>query len=47
MTWLLKGGALAWVSVEVPDNIVTPEGVVFPGVVFRPNLLAARTHDGS
>ena len=39
---LLKGGAQAWVSVEVPENIVTPEGVE-----FRPNLLAATSHDGS
>src|SRR5690606_21053449 len=33
---LLKGGAVAWVSVEVPENITTPEGVV-----FRPNLMAS------
>lgn len=39
---LLKGGAQAWVSVEVPENITTPEGVV-----FRPNLLACTSHDGS
>jgi phage/plasmid-like protein (TIGR03299 family) len=39
---LLKGGATAWVSVEVPDTITTPEGVM-----FRPNLLAATSHDGS
>lgn len=39
---LLKGGAVAWVSVEVPENITTPEGVV-----FRPNLLACTSHDGS
>lgn len=39
---LLKGGALAWVSVEVPDTIRTPEGVE-----FRPNLLAGASHDGS
>lgn len=39
---LLKGGAVAWVSVEVPDTITTPEGVQ-----FRPNLLAATSHDGS
>lgn len=39
---LLKGGAVAWVSVEVPDSIVTPEGVE-----FRPNLLATTSHDGS
>lgn len=39
---LLKGGAVAWVSVEIPDTITTPEGVT-----FRPNLLAATSHDGS
>lgn len=39
---LLKGGAVAWVSVEVPDTITTPEGVA-----FRPTLLACTSHDGS
>ena len=39
---LLKGGAVAWVSVEVPDTIDTPEGVS-----FRPNLLATTSLDGS
>jgi phage/plasmid-like protein (TIGR03299 family) len=39
---LLKGGAVAWVSVEVPDNIITPEGVE-----FRPNLMASGSFDGS
>ncbi len=39
---LLKGGAVAWVSVEVPDTITTPEGVM-----FRPNLLAVTSFDGS
>lgn len=39
---LLKAGALAWVSVEVPDTVRTPEGVE-----FRPNLLATTSHDGS
>ena len=39
---LLKGGAQAWVQVEVPENITTPEGVV-----FRPNLLATTSLDGS
>jgi phage/plasmid-like protein (TIGR03299 family) len=39
---LLRGGAVAWVSVEVPDTITTPEGVR-----FRPNLLACTSHDGS
>lgn len=39
---LLRGGGQAWVSVEVPDSITTPEGVE-----FRPNLLACTSHDGS
>lgn len=39
---LLKGGAVAWVSVEVPDSITTPEGVE-----FRPQLLATTSFDGS
>ncbi len=39
---LLRGGAVAWVSVELPDNIETPEGVA-----FRPNLVAYTSHDGT
>ena len=39
---LLKGGAVAWVSVEVPESITTPEGVQ-----FRPHLLATTSFDGS
>jgi phage/plasmid-like protein (TIGR03299 family) len=39
---LLRGGAQAWVQVEVPDSVSTPEGVT-----FRPNLLAATSFDGS
>ncbi len=39
---LLKGGAVAWVSIELPDTIETPEGVD-----FRPRLLACSSHDGS
>lgn len=39
---LLKNRAQAWVSVEVPDTITTPEGVS-----FRPNLTAATSFDGS
>jgi phage/plasmid-like protein (TIGR03299 family) len=39
---LLRNGAQAWVQVEVPENIVTPEGVE-----FRPNLLACTSFDGS
>ncbi len=30
---LLRGGAIAWVEVSMPDTITTPEGVA-----FRPNL---------
>ncbi|MER5257432.1 MULTISPECIES: DUF932 domain-containing protein [unclassified Streptomyces] len=39
---LLRQGAVAWVSVEVPENIVTPEGVE-----FRPHLFGATSFDGS
>lgn len=39
---LLKSGAVAWVSIEVPETIHTPEGVD-----FRPHLLACGSHDGS
>lgn len=39
---LLRNGGQAWVSVEVPENIVTPEDVE-----FRPNLLACTSFDGS
>lgn len=39
---LLRQGGVAWVSVEVPENIETPEGVI-----FRPNLVAATSFDGS
>jgi len=39
---LLKAGALAWVSIEVPETITTPEGVA-----FRPHLLATTSFDGS
>jgi phage/plasmid-like protein (TIGR03299 family) len=39
---LLKGGAVAWVEVSVPDSIETPEGVT-----FRPNLLNTTSLDGS
>lgn len=39
---LLQRGAVAWVQVEVPDTITTPEGVT-----FRPHLLAATSADGS
>ena len=39
---VLRDGALAWVSVEVPESHLTPEGVE-----YRANLLAATSHDGS
>jgi phage/plasmid-like protein (TIGR03299 family) len=39
---LLKGGAVAWVQVEMPETITTPEGVA-----FRPFLSAATSLDGS
>jgi phage/plasmid-like protein (TIGR03299 family) len=39
---LLRGGAVAWVSVEVPENVTTPEGVE-----FRPHLVGATSFDGS
>lgn len=39
---LLQNGGQAWVSVEVPENITTPSGVV-----FRPNLLACTSHNGT
>ncbi|WP_410595421.1 DUF932 domain-containing protein [Amycolatopsis sp. lyj-23] len=39
---LLRERKQAWVSVEVPDNITTPDGVE-----FRPNLLACSSHDAS
>lgn len=39
---LLRGGAVAWVSVEMEDNVVLPEGVE-----FRPFLLATTSFDGS
>lgn len=38
----LRNGAVAWVSIEVPETIHTPEGVD-----FRPHLLACGSHDGS
>lgn len=38
----LRGGAITWLSIEVPENIVTPEGVE-----FRPNMFMASSHDGT
>jgi phage/plasmid-like protein (TIGR03299 family) len=39
---LLRQGAQAFVSVEVPEWVTTPEGVV-----FKPRILAATSFDGS
>lgn len=39
---LLKKGARAYVTVELPDTVSTPQGVE-----FRPFLVAAGSHDGS
>lgn len=39
---LLRGGRIAWVQVEVPETIETPEGVR-----FRPFILARSSMDGS
>lgn len=39
---LLRGGAVAWVSVEVPETMTAPAGVL-----FRPHLVAAASHDAS
>jgi phage/plasmid-like protein (TIGR03299 family) len=39
---LLKNRTQAWVSVDVPENVRTPEGVE-----FRPHLVAATSHDAS
>lgn len=39
---LLKGGAQAYVQIEVPDSYSTPEGVE-----YRPNLLASTACDGT
>jgi len=39
---LLRGGAIAWVSVEVPDTFTTAEGVA-----FRPRMLNVTSCDGS
>lgn len=39
---LLRNRAQAWASLEVPENITTPEGIE-----FRPNLVACTSFDGS
>jgi phage/plasmid-like protein (TIGR03299 family) len=38
---LLERGGMAWVQVEMPDNIETPEGET-----FRASLLACTSHNG-
>lgn len=38
---LLKGGGIAWVQIETPENILTPEGVE-----FRPFVTAATSMNG-
>lgn len=39
---LLRGGAVAWVQVEMPESVSTPQGVT-----FRPFLMATTSFDGS
>jgi phage/plasmid-like protein (TIGR03299 family) len=39
---LLDGGAKAWVQIETPETLTTPEGVD-----IRPHLLAVSSHDGT
>lgn len=39
---LLQQGAMAWVQIETPENVETPEGFT-----FRPFLLAATAHTGN
>ncbi|MEU8901833.1 DUF932 domain-containing protein [Nocardia sp. NPDC048505] len=39
---VLREGRQAWVQIETPDTVTTPEGVA-----FRPSLLAVTSHDGS
>ena len=39
---LLKGGGVAWVSIEMPENIKTTAGFE-----FRPHLLACTSHNGT
>ena len=39
---LLKNGGVAWVSIELPDNIQTPSGFT-----IRPQLLSTTSHNGS
>ena len=39
---LLRGGARAWVSVEIPETVKTKDGVA-----FRPNLISCTSFDGT
>jgi phage/plasmid-like protein (TIGR03299 family) len=39
---LLQNGGVAWVSIEMPDNIETPQGFS-----VRPQLLATTSHNGT
>lgn len=39
---LLRNRGVAWVSIEVPENVKTPEGVE-----YRPNLVGTTSFDGS
>ena len=39
---LLRNGAQAWVTIELPESVKTPQGVT-----FRPNLTAVTSLDGS
>ncbi|NLT55136.1 MAG: DUF932 domain-containing protein [Actinomycetales bacterium] len=39
---LLRGGAVAWVQIEIPTTVSTPQGVE-----FRPRLLGGTSFDGS
>lgn len=39
---LLKGGGVAWVSIEMPENLTTKDGFE-----FRPHLLACTSHNGT
>lgn len=39
---LLKGGAVGWLQLDMPENMTTGNGVE-----FRPHLLATSSHDGT
>lgn len=44
---LLRGGAVAWVEVSVPESVATDAIGNMPGILFRPNIVAATSCDGS